>query len=288
MFPDYLTWPLDVWVNDFVAQLLVSYGDYFEAFANGLLVPLRQLDWVLRNTPWFVIVLAIGGLTYAGSRRVVLALGVMIAMFVIGTLGMWDLAMQTLAIMIVAIILSLLIGIPFGVLLSYSDRVRTYVLPVLDVMQTLPVFVHLIPAMLFFGLGKIPAIIATVIYASPPVIRLTDLGLRLVDKEVVEASNAFGANWRQRLVGVQLPLALPNIMQGINQTTMMALSMVVIASMVGARGLGEEVLLGIQRLDVGRGMVAGLAIVALAVVLDRMTQSFGTSSSQGTKTSARS
>ena len=158
--------------------------------------------------------------------------------------------------------------------LVFSDRIRSYVLPFLDIMQTLPVFVHLIPAMLFFGLGKIPAIIATIIYASPPVIRLTDLGLRLVDKEVVEASNAFGASWHQRLLGVQLPLAMPNIMQGINQTTMLALSMVVIASMVGARGLGEEVLLGIQRLDVGRGMVAGLAIVALAVALDRMTQSF--------------
>lgn len=274
MFPEILTVPLDVWVNDLVIWLLRTYGDYFEAFADGLLVPLRGLDWLLRNTPWFIVILTLGTITYAGSRRILLTIGVMAAMFFIGALGMWDLAMQTLAIMIVSIVLALAIGIPLGIFLSFSDRFRSYVLPVLDVMQTLPVFVHLIPAMLFFGLGKIPAIVATIIYASPPVIRLTDLGLRLVDKEVVEASNAFGASWQQRLLGVQLPLAMPNIMQGINQTTMLALSMVVIASMVGARGLGEEVLLGIQRLDVGRGMVAGLAIVALAVALDRMTQAY--------------
>ncbi len=274
MFPEILTLPLDVWVNDLVGWLLRTYGNFFEAVANGLLVPLRKLDWLLRNTPWFIVIGVIGLITYAGSRRLAMTIGVMVAMFLIGILGMWDLGMQTLAIMIVSIILSLAIGVPLGVILSFSDRARTYILPVLDVMQTLPIFVYLIPAMLFFGLGKIPAIIATIIYASPPVIRLTDLGLRLVDREVIEASNAFGASWKQRLLGVQLPLAMPNIMQGINQTTMLALSMVVIASMVGARGLGEEVLLGIQRLDVGRGMVAGLAIVALAIALDRMTQSF--------------
>ncbi len=277
MFPEILTVPLDVWVNDLVSWLLQNYGDYFQAVADGLLVPLVRLDWLLRNTPWFIVVGILGMATYAGSRRLPLTAGVIVALLLIGILGMWDLAMQTLAIMIISIVLSLIVGIPFGILLSFSDRVRSIVLPVLDVMQTLPVFVHLIPAILFFGLGKVPAIIATVIYASPPVIRLTDLGLRLVDKEIVEASNAFGASWHQRLLGVQLPLALPNIMQGINQTTMLALSMVVIASMVGVRGLGEEVLLGIQRLDVGRGMVAGISIVALAVALDRMTQSFSRS-----------
>jgi glycine betaine/proline transport system permease protein len=148
-------------------------------------------------------------------------------------------------------------------------------MPVLDVMQTMPSFVYLIPVVMLFGLGKIPALIATVIYAAPPVVRLTDLGIRLVDREVLEAARAFGSSARQQLFWVQLPLALPNIMAGINQTTMMALSMVVIASMIGARGLGYEVLLGINRLEVGRGLLAGLGIVVLAILFDRITQSYG-------------
>ena len=191
----------------------------------------------------------------------------------IGVLGMWDAGMQTLALMIMAAGLSVLIGIPLGVLMARVNWLRSVMLPVLDVMQTMPSFVYLIPVVMLFGLGKIPAIIATVIYAVPPLIRLTDLGIRLVDREVLEASRAFGANPRQQLFGVQLPLALPNIMAGINQTTMMALSMVVIASMIGARGLGYEVLLGINRLEVGRGLLAGLGIVVLAVLFDRITQS---------------
>ena len=148
-------------------------------------------------------------------------------------------------------------------------------MPLLDIMQTMPSFVYLIPVLMLFGLGKVPAIFATVIYAAPPLIRLTDLGIRQVDGEVMEAINAFGANLWQQLFGVQLPLALPSIMAGINQTTMMALSMVVIASMIGARGLGEDVLVGIQTLNVGRGLEAGLAIVILAVVIDRITQAYG-------------
>jgi glycine betaine/proline transport system permease protein len=194
---------------------------------------------------------------------------------VIGVLGLWDAGMQTLALMIMAAGLSVLIGIPLGVLMARINWLRSGMLPVLDVMQTMPSFVYLIPVVMLFGLGKIPAIIATVIYAVPPLIRLTDLGIRLVDREVLEASRAFGANPRQQLFGVQLPLALPNIMAGINQTTMMALSMVVIASMIGARGLGYEVLLGINRLEVGRGLLAGLGIVVLAVLFDRITQSYG-------------
>jgi glycine betaine/proline transport system permease protein len=190
-------------------------------------------------------------------------------------LGLWDAGMQTLALMIMAAGLSVLIGIPLGVLMARINWLRSGMLPVLDVMQTMPSFVYLIPVVMLFGLGKIPAIIATVIYAVPPLIRLTDLGIRLVDREVLEASRAFGANPRQQLFGVQLPLALPNIMAGINQTTMMALSMVVIASMIGARGLGYEVLLGINRLEVGRGLLAGLGIVVLAVLFDRITQSYG-------------
>jgi glycine betaine/proline transport system permease protein len=204
-----------------------------------------------------------------------MALGMALMLCVVGLLGLWDQGMQTLALMIMSTAISVIIGIPVGIMMSRFSWLRRIMLPVLDVMQTMPGFVYLIPVVMLFGLGKIPAIIATVIYAVPPLIRLTDLGIRLVDQDVLEASRAFGANPRQQLFGVQLPLALPNIMAGINQTTMMALSMVVIASMIGARGLGQEVLLGINRLEVGRGLLAGTAIVVLAIIFDRITQAYG-------------
>jgi glycine betaine/proline transport system permease protein len=230
---------------------------------------------VLRSSPWWAVVGVTIAIAWLVSRRIGLSLAMGALLCVIGVLGLWDAGMQTLALMIMAAGLSVIIGIPLGVLMARVNWLRSIMLPVLDVMQTMPSFVYLIPVVMLFGLGKIPAIIATVIYAVPPLIRLTDLGIRLVDREVLEASRAFGANPRQQLFGVQLPLALPNIMAGINQTTMMALSMVVIASMIGARGLGYEVLLGINRLEVGRGLLAGLGIVVLAVLFDRITQSYG-------------
>ncbi len=275
MFPDTLTVRLDGWINDGVDWMVHAFGDQLEAVSQAVLWLLVMLDAALRHTPWYLVILIIGAVTYATSRRAVLALGLMAAMFLIGVLGMWDLAMQTLSLMIFAIFFCVLIGVPAGIAMSRSQSGRHVVLPVLDAMQTMPVFVYLVPVLLLFGLGKVPALIATIIYATPPVIRLTDLGLRLVDAEILEASDAFGADRRQRLFGVQLPLALPTIMAGVNQTTMMALSMIVIASMIGARGLGEEVLLGISQLDVGRATIGGLAVVALTIVLDRVTQAAG-------------
>ncbi|NIR29055.1 MAG: proline/glycine betaine ABC transporter permease [Gammaproteobacteria bacterium] len=275
MFPESLSWPLGDWINAFVEWLVVDYGDYFEAAANALLFVLVKVEQFLRGMPWWIVLLAVAATAYHASRSIKLTGGMAGAMVLIGSLGLWDLAMQTLALMLIATSISVVIGIPIGILLSRSDRVRTIVLPLLDLMQTMPSFVYLIPALMLFGLGKVPAIVATVIYAVPPLIRLTDLGIRLVDTEVIEASKAFGASRRQLLFGVQIPLALPNIMQGVNQTTMMALAMVVIASMIGARGLGEQVLLGIQRLDVGQGAEAGVGIVALAIVLDRVSQAYG-------------
>jgi len=177
--------------------------------------------------------------------------------------------------MIAASLAAILISIPTGVWMSRSSRVRQFITPVLDLMQTLPSFVYLIPTVMIFGPGKIPALIATIDYAAPPLVRLTDLGLRSVDPAVMEASRAFGTSPTQRLVGVQIPLALPTILAGVNQTTMMALAMVVIASMIGAGGLGYQVLQGIGRLEVSRGLFAGLGIVALAIVFDRITQAFG-------------
>lgn len=275
MFPEQLNVPLGKWVNQFVDWLVVNYGAAFEAFADSLLTVLVALEQVLRGTPWWVVLIAIAAITWHASKNWKLVVGLVIAMFAIGMLGLWDKAMQTLALMIVATSLSVLIGIPVGIAMAMSNRLRAVMLPILDTMQTMPSFVYLIPALMLFGLGKVPAILATVIYAAPPVMRLTDLGIRLVDQEVLEASRSFGASRKQILFGVQLPLALPNIMAGINQTTMMSISMVVIASMIGARGLGEQVLMGIQRLDVGAGMEAGIAIVLLAVVFDRIGQAYG-------------
>lgn len=268
-------------IDAFVDQLVTRYADTLEAMSQPFLSVLVWLEHLLRSTPWWVVVLVTIAIAWGVSRRIGLSLAMGALLCVIGVLGLWDAGMQTLALMIMAAGLSVIIGIPLGILMARVNWLRSVMLPLLDIMQTMPSFVYLIPVVMLFGLGKIPAIIATVIYAVPPLIRLTDLGIRLVDREVLEASRAFGANARQQLFGVQLPLALPNIMAGVNQTTMMALSMVVIASMIGARGLGYEVLLGINRLEVGRGLLAGLGIVVLAVLFDRITQSYGHRVRQG-------
>ncbi len=261
--------------NEFVRFLIINYGDQFEAFSDTLLKALIWLENILEGTPIVVLLALLGLLAYAASRRVTLAIGVMFALWFVGALGLWEQAMQTIAIMIVAVMISVLLGIPTGIVTARSDRARSLINPFLDLMQTIPSFVYLIPAVMLFGLGKIPAVLATVIYATPPLIRLTDLGIRHVDREVVEASRAFGATRWQMLTGVQIPLALPAIMQGINQTMMMALAMVVIASMIGARGVGETVLLGLQRNDAGQGLIGGIAIVILAIIFDRISQAAG-------------
>ncbi|MGY4533657.1 glycine betaine/proline transport system permease protein [Pseudomonas sp. TE3786] len=262
-------------IDAFVEQLVVRYADVLESLSKPFLQLLVWLEHLLRVAPWWSIVLAVFVLCLAVSRRLLLSIGMAALLCVIGLVGLWDRGMQTLALMIMATGLSVLVGIPLGIFMGRVNWARRLLTPALDVMQTMPSFVYLIPVVMLFGLGKIPAIIATVIYAVPPVIRLTELGIRMVDEDVLEASRAFGANPRQQLFGVQLPLALPNIMAGINQTTMMALSMVVVASMIGARGLGQEVLLGINQLEVGRGLLAGISIVALAIIFDRITQAYG-------------
>src|SRR5690554_2536259 len=262
-------------IDAFVGNIVNEYSGLLRALTQPLLDLLVWMDTLLRESPWWMVILAIAVLAWLASRRITLPLAVTALMLMLGFLGLWDASMQTLSIMIVAVVISVLIGVPIGILMASFNWLRSLMLPVLDVMQTMPSFVYLIPVVMLFNLGKIAAIIATVVYAVPPVIRLTDLGIRLVDSEVLEASRAFGANRVKQLFGVQLPLALPNIMAGINQTTMMALAMVVIASMIGVRGLGYEVLQGINRLQVGRGLLAGLGIVILAIVFDRITQALG-------------
>ncbi|MDA9661976.1 proline/glycine betaine ABC transporter permease [bacterium] len=266
------------WINKGFKALNENYGFIFEAINNVLLAMLMGLKNFLVQAPWPLVIIGVVILAYfASGKKIKTTVAVGFCTFFIGFLHprFWDKAIETTSIMLISIFLCLVIGVPIGIWMSRANRVREKILPILDLMQTIPAFVYLIPGIMLFGLGAVPAIIATFIYAVPPLVRLTDLGIRLVDSEVTEAADAFGASNKQKLWGVQIPLALPNIMQGINQCTMMALSMVVIASMIGTRGLGDEVLLGLQQLNVGRAAEAGIAIVLLAIVLDRITQSYG-------------
>jgi glycine betaine/proline transport system permease protein len=263
-------------INRGVDSLVTAYGDSFHAISDTLLTwVLLPLESALRAAPAWSVLLAVGLLAWHATRKISLSVVLVALLYLIGTFGLWNKLMQTLALVIIATVLTLLIGIPFGVWMARSRRLRRLLLPVLDVMQTLPTFVYLIPILMLFGLGKVPAIFATVVYALPPLIRLTYLGIRQVDPDITEAAWSFGATRWQLLIGVQLPLARPSIMAGINQAIMMALSMVVIASMIGARGLGEDVLQGIQTLDTGTGLQAGFAIVILAIVIDRISQAYG-------------
>ena len=198
----------------------------------------------------------------------------------IGLVGLWPLMLSTLSIVVTAVILSVALGFPLGLILSLSERANMIMRPVLDTMQTMPVFVYLIPAMLLFGLGRVPAVMATVIYAIVPIIRLTNLGIRQVNPEIVEASRSFGATTLQTLIKVQIPQAFTTIMAGLNQTLMMAMAMVVTASMIGAPGLGAEVLIAVNRIEIGRGLVSGSAIVIVAIILDRLSQGWVKTSSQ--------
>lgn len=275
MFPENLEWPLEKWVNDLLDWLIITYGGVFEAINWFVLQILLRIEWGLKGIPWWAMILLMAGIAWHASREWKLPALVTLCFLLIGSLGLWDLAILTMALMLVSVLIAMMVGIPVGIIMAGSNRAHAIITPILDLMQTMPPFVYLVPAVMLFGLGKVPAVIATVIFAVPPLVRLTSLGIRLVDEEVMEASRSFGTSRRAQLMKVQLPLALPNIMAGINQCTMMALGMVVIASMIGARGLGEYVLTGIQRLDVGKGVAGGIAIVALAVVFDRITQAYG-------------
>ena len=252
-----------------------AYGDGIEAFFDPLLFFLIRLEKLLLATPWPIILLILGGLAWLGSRSWKLVVGSMLAFMAIGYFGMWKDCMATVAIITVCTIMCIAVGIPIGVLMARSNRVERSMLPVLDMMQTIPSFVYLIPILMLLGIGKIPGLIAVCIYAIPPVIRLTNLGIREVDKETIEASEAFGATKLQKLRTVQIPLALPTVFAGVNQTIMMALAMVVIASMIGVKGLGVPILRAISNQYLALGLFNGLAIVALAIIFDRITQEYG-------------
>lgn len=271
MFEDKVI-PLDVWVSQFVDWLVDNYRDFFQAVKWPVEQTLNGLDAGLNALPPLLVIalIAIAAWRFSGKG---LAVFTIITMTVIGLLGLWEDTMTTLAMVLSSVIFCALVGIPLGIWAGRSDGFETGIRPVLDAMQTTPAFVYLVPIVMLFSVGNVAGVLATIVFALPPIIRLTCLGIRQVHPELVEAAQAFGAtNW-QVLVRVQVPLAMPTILAGLNQTIMMALSMVVIAALIGAGGLGSPVILGLNTLDIGRAVIGGLSIVLMAIVLDRITQS---------------
>ncbi|TGC07508.1 ABC transporter permease [Methanolobus halotolerans] len=255
------------WINDYFGFLLDIFSEFIDVLISGL----RD---VLMFLPPVAFTVAISLLVYfLTKRKAGLAIGTALGFLLIDSMNLWNLSMETLALVLSSALVVLAIGIPLGILSAKNELIYHIIKPALDFMQTMPSFVYLIPAVIFFGLGNVPGLVATIVFAMPPAIRLTNLGIRQVPVELVEVSDAFGSTPIQKLVKVELPVALPTIMAGVNQCIMLSLSMVVIAAMIGARGLGYQVLVGIQRVNIGQGFEAGLAIVIIAIVLDRLTQS---------------
>jgi len=270
-FPEYFKINMGKYVESFIKWLIHNYDFFFDAIKEGILWFLLQTRGLFVWIPWFAVIIIVfilgwklinwkSGVTFAGL------------LFIIGAMGLWDEMMLTLSVVLVAVVIACLIGIPLGILIAYNSRLEAIVKPALDAMQTMPCFVYLIPAIMLFGLGSVPAVFATVIYSTPPAIRLSSLAIKGVSKEMVEAGHAFGSTKWQILTKIELPQAFPTIMMGINQTTMMAMSMVVISSMIGAKGLGLNVLLAINRIDIAMGFEAGISIVFMAITIDRITQ----------------
>lgn len=285
IFPD---WSAAAFVNRQLMGVVKAYGGVFRQASDFMLTTvLLPVERIMQAIPPWLFLVLVALLSWHATRKPIATVLYVVCLYAIGAVGLWDKLMQTFSLVLVSTAISIVIGVPLGILAARSGLLRRVFTPVLDVMQTLPSFVYLIPVLMLFGLGKVPALFATIIYAVPPLIRLTTLGLRQVDHNVMEAAQAFGVTRWQMLTRVTLPLARPSIMAGINQTTMMALSMVVVASMIGARGLGEDVLAGIQTLDVGRGLQAGVAIVILAIVIDRITQAYGKPRRAGRKPQTR-
>jgi len=277
MFPTTWRVPLRDWTNDLVDWLVVAAAPLFDGVSAAVLRVLFGIESTLIRAPWWLLVVGVALLVWhAAGRRVLPAVLAAAALVLVGTFGLWEQAMTTLALMVVATLIAVIIGVPLGVATARAPRLRAVVRPVLDVLQTMPSFVYLVPVVMLFGLGNVSAVFATVVYAIAPVVRLTDLGLRSVDASLIEAASSAGASELQTLWLVRFPLALPTVMAGVNQTIMLALSMVVLASMIGARGLGQEVLRALQRGDVGLGLEAGLAIVVLAIIIDRVTALYAT------------
>lgn len=267
--------PLDHWINQFVEWLVDNFRDFFQLIKWPVEQTLNGVDAGLSWLPPLVVmvVFVVLALRVSGIK---LAIFTLVTMILIGLLGLWEETMTTLAMVVSSVVFCTIVGVPLGIVAGRSDIFNSWLRPVLDAMQTTPAFVYLVPIVMLFSIGNVAGVLATIIFSLPPIVRLTSLGIRQVHPELVEAALAFGAtNW-QVLRRVQFPIALPTILAGLNQTIMMALSMVVIASLIGAGGLGSPVVLGLNTLDIGLATIGGLAIVLIAIVLDRITQSMGT------------
>ncbi|WP_113143528.1 proline/glycine betaine ABC transporter permease [Rhizobium sp. CECT 9324] len=262
-------------IDDNFKAFVRAYGYILDAAVQPLQWFLNWLQALFVATPWFIIILVMTLIVYVASRNTKIAVGTALSMLAIGFVGLWEDTMVTLAMVTVCTLISIVVGIPIGILMARSERVQSVINPILDVMQTMPSFVYLIPVVMIFGIGKVPGLIAVVMYAVPPMIRLTNLGIRLVDREVLEAADAFGSSPSQKLFNVQIPLALPTVMAGINQTIMMSLAMVVVASMIGVGGLGKNVLQAISNQFLTIGFLNGFALVVIAIIFDRTSQAYG-------------
>lgn len=266
--------PIGEYVEKFIEWLTVNLDGFFQVIKTALLWLVNAFGWVFEIIPVYVMILLIALIAWriAGKGTAIFTI---IGLILINSIGLWTETMKTLAMVMSSALIAIIIGIPLGIWMSKNNVVNTIVRPILDFMQTMPAFVYLIPAVLFFDLGEVPGVVATIIFAMPPIVRLTSLGIRQVPEDVIEASKAFGSTSRQMLFKVQFPLAMPTILAGLNQTIMLSLSMVVISAMIGAKGLGDIVLRGITQMRIGQGFEGGLAVVILAMILDRITQKLG-------------
>ena len=262
---------IDSGFRDFTRE----HGELLERLFDPLKEFLIFSERLLTDSPWPLVILGIAAIAWLASRSTKIVIGTIVTLLLIGYFGMWDDTMKTVSMIFVCTIVALVLGLPIGILMSRFDRLQKVVNPTLDIMQTMPSFVYLIPVVMLLGIGKVPGLLAVVIYAIPPVIRFTNLGIRLVPADVLEASEAFGTSVWQKMTKVQLPLALPTIMGGVNQTIMLSLAMVVVASMIGVQGLGQPVLKAIANQYFTLGIFNGLAIVGIAIIFDRASQAYG-------------
>ncbi len=268
--------PIGIYVEKGVDWMTIHWSSFFTGIKTGIEAIINGFEFIYIGIPFVIMLVMIAGLAYftAGKRTAIFSVA---GCLIIKSIELWEMTMSTFALVTTATLIALMIGVPLGIWMSGSDRLNKIMRPVLDFMQTMPAFVYLIPAVYFFDLGPVPGAVATIIFAMPPIVRLTSLGIRQVPADVVEASKSFGATQKQMLFKVQIPLAMPTILAGLNQTIMLSLSMVVISAMIGSGGLGDVVLKGISQMKIGDGFEGGLAVVILAMILDRITQSAGKS-----------
>ena len=265
------TIPLDQWITQFINFIVDNFRPFFQAIGLPISWTLKGIEWIFISIPPLVVIIIIAFIAWKSAGRKITIYSI-ISLTLIGFVDVWEEAMVSLALVITAVVFCLVVGIPIGIISAKNDRVERLIRPLLDVMQTLPSFVYLVPVVMLFGIGEVPGVIATIIFAIPPLIRLTNLGIRQVSPEVIEAAIAFGSTPWQVLWEAQIPLGMPTILAGVNQAILMALSMSVVTSMIAVPGLGQMVLQGVGRLDVGLAAVGGLGIVLLAIMLDRVTQ----------------